>query len=106
MTRVRLTSPDGGETVLEVESGTSVMAAAVRNGVEGILADCGGQRQCATCHVYLLSEGANVPPMSEDEDDMLEVTASPRTERSRLSCQLIAADDIEELVVEVPPHQR
>ena len=107
MTRVRLRPVVGAETVLDVEAGTSVMAAAVAHGVSGILADCGGQRQCATCHVYVLEEYADaLPPMSEDEDDMLEVAAAPRTARSRLSCQLVASDDIEEIVVELPPRQR
>ena len=52
---------------------------AVQNDVDGIVAECGGNCQCATCHVYV--EEKFLPllkPMAEDENAMLESTASPR----------------------------
>ena len=107
MAKVIFRSPHTGDVTLDVEPGLSLMQAAVQAGVEGILADCGGQCQCATCHVYVDEGYARLlPPMSDDEDDMLEATASARTSCSRLSCQLIVDDDVDELVVELPEHQR
>ncbi len=69
--------------------GDSVMETAVRNGIPGIVAECGGSLSCATCHV-LVDPGdlRAIPPMSEMEDEMLYGTATDRQENSRLSCQL------------------
>lgn len=113
MTKLTLCRPvadgTGSETDIEIDvaAGESVMVAAVRAGVEGIVADCGGQCQCATCHVYVPAEFESVlPAMSEDEDDMLEITASERTARSRLSCQLVVPEGLDRLVVELPRTQR
>lgn len=107
MTKVTYRSTRFGDVTLDVEPGTSLMAAAARAGLEGIVADCGGQCQCATCHVYVDDAYAHlVPPMSDDEDDMLEATASERTECSRLSCQLVLDETVDELVVDLPDFQR
>lgn len=107
MTKVIFRSARFGDATLDVEPGTSLMQAAAKSGLEGIVADCGGQCQCATCHVYVDEAYAHLlPPMGDDEDDMLEATASERTARSRLSCQLVVDDDVDELVVELPEHQR
>jgi len=107
MTKVTFRSAKAEDVTLDVEPGVSLMQAAVRAGLDGIVADCGGQCQCATCHVYV-DEGydAVLPPMTDDEDDMLEVTASERTARSRLSCQLVVDENIDELVVDLPERQR
>jgi 2Fe-2S ferredoxin len=107
MTKVTFRSAKADDVTLDVEPGVSLMQAAVKAGIDGIVADCGGQCQCATCHVYVDDTYADVlPPMSEDEDDMLEITASERTERSRLSCQLVVDENVDELVVDLPERQR
>lgn len=107
MTKVIFRSATAGEFTVHVEPGVSLMHAAVQAGIDGIVADCGGQCQCATCHVYVEEAYADLlPAMSEDEDDMLEITASERTDRSRLSCQLVVDKHIDEVVVELPERQR
>lgn len=96
----------GKETTLDIAVGTSVMQAAVFNGVDGIVAECGGSCMCATCHVYVRDDQlAACPPMQPDEDAMLEGTASPRRPNSRLSCQLVVAPEMEGLVVHLPETQ-
>ncbi|MGJ3562223.1 2Fe-2S iron-sulfur cluster-binding protein [Streptomyces sp. INA 01156] len=61
--------------------GDSVMETAVRNGVPGIVAECGGSLSCATCHVYVDQDALDsLPPMEEMEDEML--WAPPRTGRT------------------------
>ena len=106
MPRVTYVSQDGKETTLDIAIGTSVMQAAVFNGVDGIVAECGGSCMCATCHVYVQEDQlAKCPPMQTDEDAMLEGTASPRQPNSRLSCQLVVSEQMDGLVVRLPETQ-
>src|SRR5512135_2243750 len=106
MPRVTYISHDGKQTTLDVPVGTSVMQGAVLNGVDGIVAECGGSCMCATCHVYVRDDQlALVPALGEDEEAMLEGTASPRRSNSRLSCQLVVTPQMEGLVVYLPETQ-
>jgi ferredoxin, 2Fe-2S len=106
MARVTYIATDGTETTLDIAVGTSVMQAAVLNGVDGIVAECGGSCMCATCHVYVREDQlAMTPPMHPDEDAMLEGTASPRQANSRLSCQLVVSPAMAGLVVNLPETQ-
>jgi ferredoxin, 2Fe-2S len=98
---------NGHQDALSVEDGTTVMRAAVTNGVPGIVGECGGQAMCATCHVYV-REGFldRLPAMSEDEDEMLDEAAAPRHPvRSRLGCQLRLEDQLSGLEVDIPGSQ-
>ena len=96
---------DGEERVVDVESGTSVMRAALENDVPGLIGECGGQAMCATCHIYV-SDGNGLHPIEDDEDEMLDCTSAPRDpNRSRLGCQLKSGVDFETLQVEIPDSQ-
>lgn len=53
MPKITYISARGTERTVDVPVGTSVMRGAVFNDVEGIVAQCGGNAQCATCHVYV-----------------------------------------------------
>jgi len=106
MPRVTYISQDQKPTTLDIAVGTSVMQAAVFNGVDGIVAECGGSCMCATCHVYVRDDQlALTPPMEPDEDAMLDGTASPRRPNSRLSCQLVVSEQMDGLVVHLPETQ-
>ena len=106
MPRVTYIDTQGTETTLDIAVGTSVMQAAVYNGLDGIVAECGGSCMCATCHVYVREDQlARCPPMQPDEEAMLEGTASPRRPNSRLSCQLVVSPEMEGLVVHLPETQ-
>lgn len=106
MPKVTYVSHAGKQTTLDVDIGTSVMQAAVFNGVDGIVAECGGSCMCATCHVYVREDQlALCPPLEADEEAMLEGTASPRQPNSRLSCQLIVSEQMNGLVVTTPETQ-
>ena len=100
--------PDAGNPVeVDVPVGDSVMEGAVMNGVEGIVAECGGNCQCATCHVYVEERFLGLlKPLEEDEDAMLGSTASERKSNSRLSCQLRVRPEFDGLVVRTPPTQQ
>lgn len=106
MPRVTYIDTDGKETALDIAVGTSVMQAAVYNGLDGIVAECGGSCMCATCHVYVREDQlAMTPAMQPDEEAMLEGTASPRRPNSRLSCQLVVSPEMDGLVVYLPETQ-
>lgn len=93
MARVTYALPDGGERSVDGAPGDSVMQIAVRNGVPGILAQCGGTLSCATCHVYVDPEDlGGFAEVSEFEDEMLDTTACDRADNSRLSCQLVLTE--------------
>lgn len=98
--------PDGQRKAVQVEAGANVMRTAVGNGVAGIVAECGGAAMCATCHVYVADEGADLlPSVGEVENEMLESAAAERLASSRLSCQLNIPGNIETLVVRIPDRQ-
>lgn len=89
MTTVTYTAFDGTETTVDGVPGASIMETALRNGVPGIVGECGGSMSCATCHVFVSDETAAIAgAMSEIEDEMLDGTAVDREECSRLSCQI------------------
>ena len=106
MPRVTYIDNNGKQTTLDIAVGTSVMQAAVFNGLDGIVAECGGSCMCATCHVYVQEDQlAKTPAMQPDEDAMLEGTATPRKPNSRLSCQLVVSQEMDGLVVHLPETQ-
>ena len=105
MAKVTFIQPDGAEQAVDIPEGWSVMEGAVRAGVIGIDADCGGACACATCHVQVEPEWtAKLPPKSEMEETMLDFALQPKP-TSRLSCQLRVTPDMDGLTVRVPPFQ-
>lgn len=106
MPRITYIQPDGTEQCVEAAIGVSVMHAALASGVPGILAECGGAASCATCHVYVdAAFSERVGPCGEDEDAMLDCTASERTPFSRLSCQIEMSEDLDGVIVRLPEAQ-
>jgi 2Fe-2S ferredoxin len=105
MTRITFIDPDGSELTVHAEPGVSLMEVARMNGVEGIVADCGGEAACATCHVHIAAGWRErLVPRSDDEADLLEF-AKGANEDSRLSCQIVVTDDLEGLEVCIPEEQ-
>ncbi|WP_185267665.1 2Fe-2S iron-sulfur cluster-binding protein [Halopseudomonas xiamenensis] len=97
---------DGRQHTVEAVAGQTLMQAAVSSGLEGILGDCGGACQCATCHIYIDQSWLDqLPEMDGMEDDMLEGTAAPRLAQSRLGCCVILEAVHEGMVVTLPPTQ-
>ncbi|BBY61906.1 2Fe-2S iron-sulfur cluster-binding protein [Mycolicibacterium helvum] len=106
MPKIIYVSTAGDTHTLDIPTGTRVMQAAIAAGIEEIVGECGGQAMCATCHVYVDEPWAGkLPPLSAEEDAMLTETVSPRTDASRLSCQLIVNEDVDGLVVRLPTAQ-
>lgn len=106
MVQITVIQPSGTTSQLDVPEGWSLMQAAVKNGIDGIVAECGGACVCATCHVYVEQERlTELPPPGEDELELLDEVKAERRPNSRLSCQIKASPAIDGLVVTVPECQ-
>ncbi|GAA3707309.1 2Fe-2S iron-sulfur cluster-binding protein [Streptomyces tremellae] len=100
------TDSSGRAYTVDATVGESVMAAAVKNGVPGIVAECGGNCSCATCHVYVGQDFAPLVGQPGDmEEDLLDMAVADRRETSRLSCQIRVTEELDGLTVEIPPEQ-
>lgn len=95
----------GSIKTIDIAPGTTLMEGAVRGGVDGIDADCGGALSCATCHVRIAPEWCDrLENATEAELDMLEFAVNAG-KGSRLSCQVVIEDSLEGLTVYVPETQ-
>lgn len=106
MPKVIFIALDGSRRTIDAVGGDSVMATAVKNGVPGIIGECGGNLSCATCHVYVDEDFFPlVGPPDDMEDDMLDLGVSDRRATSRLACQIKVREALDGLVVELPEEQ-
>lgn len=105
MVKINFIDHKGETRSVEAEAGSTVMEAAIRNAIPGILAECGGACACATCHVYVdeswKEKTGDPSPM---EEDMLDFAFDVRP-TSRLSCQIKVTDELDGLSVNVPERQ-
>lgn len=102
MPKIRVTTRNGQQRVIDAEVGISLMQSLRDNGVDDVLAVCGGCCSCATCHVYVDSAFARqLPPMGEDEQGLLD--ASNGGADSRLSCQILVTEAMDGMLVTVAP---
>src|ERR1700744_113016 len=105
MAKITYIEIDGGEHVLDVKPGLTVMEGAVKNNVPGIDADCGGACACATCHVYVDQAWMDkVGKPSAMEESMLDFAEGVEP-NSRLSCQIKVTDALDGLRVTTPESQ-
>jgi 2Fe-2S ferredoxin len=105
MAKITFIEHGGTERTVEAEAGSTVMEAAIRNGVPGIEAECGGACACATCHVYVDEAWmAIVGVPAPMEEDMLDFAFDVRP-NSRLSCQIRVSDALDGLRITTPARQ-
>lgn len=96
---------DGTLHEVTASPGVSAMQAAIREGVPGIDADCGGACACATCHVYVEPAWQDrVGSPDSMEESMLDFVEE-RAANSRLSCQIVLRDELDGLVLRLPASQ-
>ena len=106
MASVTYIEHDGTEHSVEIHDGDSVMQGAVHNAVAGIVGECGGGLACATCLCFVDPAWVErVGEPSEMEKQMLEFAPSGDKPGSRLSCQIIANEELNGLVVRLPESQ-
>lgn len=103
MPKLIVTTREGEVSEIDADDGLSVMEVIRDNGIDELLALCGGCCSCATCHIHVDPAFAEkLPAMNEDEDDLLE-SSDHRHETSRLSCQIPFTGDLDGLKVTIAP---
>lgn len=101
MPKLIVVTRDGTEHPVDATPGLSVMEVIRDHGFDELLALCGGNCSCATCHVHVDPEFATkLRPVSADEDDLLD-SASDRDATSRLSCQLLFTAELDGMKVRI-----
>lgn len=91
------------EYIVEAEIGLTLMDIAVDNDVEGIDADCGGACACATCHIIIPEEFIDAVGKADDDESALLDFLDNQRINSRLSCQIEMTEELDGMVIEVPP---
>jgi 2Fe-2S ferredoxin len=101
MPQIVVVNQSGEESTVDAPTGRTLMEAIRDNGFDELLALCGGCCSCATCHVHVDPEFADLlPKMSRDEDDLLD-SSDDRDATSRLSCQIPFTDALDGLRVRI-----
>ena len=105
MVRVRFIGRDGEVTEAEGAPGTALLDVAQAAGMP-LEGTCEGQMACSTCHVVVARQWFDkLPAAAEEEEDMLDLAAGV-TRTSRLSCQIVLADELDGLEVMIPAESR
>jgi 2Fe-2S ferredoxin len=105
MVKINFIDVGGTARSVDGEVGSTVMETAIKNGVPGIEAECGGACACSTCHVYIDEEWRDrVGGPSPMEEDMLDFAFEGQP-NSRPSCQIKVADELDGLTVRTPERQ-
>ena len=105
MAKITYIDAAGVARTVDGDIGSTVMETAIKNGVPGIEAECGGACACSTCHVYVdeaWREKTGEP--SPMEEDMLDFAFEVKP-NSRLSCQIKVTEALDGLVVTTPERQ-
>lgn len=90
--------PEGA--VIEAEPGAILIEVAMDNGID-IEHACEMACACTTCHVIVREGFDSLEASEEEEDDLLDKAWGLEPD-SRLSCQVVVAD--EDLVIEIPKY--
>jgi ferredoxin, 2Fe-2S len=105
MPKIIFISHDGTERSVDAEVGQSVMQVAINNLLPGIIADCGGNCSCATCHTYIDEAWLDkLPAASSDELAMIDCALNTQA-NSRLSCQIRMTPQLDGVIVRTPASQ-
>jgi 2Fe-2S ferredoxin len=107
MAKVTYIEAGGTSHTIDLPLGENVMRGALNHDLPGIVGECGGGLACATCHCYVDAAwtAKTGGPSSQDEIDMLEMTAAEIRPESRLSCQIEMTAELDGLVVHLPEKQ-
>lgn len=103
--RITYIGTDGTARTVEAKTGSTVMEAAVRHGVPGIDADCGGGAACGTCHVHVDEAWRVLTGQPEAMEQAMIDFASDPSPGSRLSCQIKVTEALDGLVVRLAASQ-
>jgi 2Fe-2S ferredoxin len=100
--KIIATDRKGAQSSIEGRDGWTVMEI-LRDAGLPITAECGGACACATCHVYVTGGWyEKLAPPSDGEVDMLDMALAVEP-NSRLSCQIVCAQDLDGIEVALAP---
>jgi 2Fe-2S ferredoxin len=100
---IHVTNRAGTPLTLEGKVGATLMEVLRDNNID-VEAICGGCCSCATCHVLVDKAWiAKLPPMTEDEQELVSQTESYDAAVSRLSCQIPLTAALDGITVTVAP---
>ena len=103
MSKLFIRRRNGLEAVLEGRTGLSLMEIMRHDGIEELLALCGGSCSCATCHIFVDEKFFDIlPKMKPEEDDLLD-SSDHRRPNSRLACQIPYSDALDGLRFTIAP---
>ncbi len=102
MPTITIVNREGVEHKIHAQNGTSLMQNIRDGGFDELLALCGGNCACATCHVYVDHTLDFLPAPQLEETELLVISAH-HTPDSRLSCQIEVSDALEGLRVVLAP---
>jgi ferredoxin len=96
-----VTDLDGLEHTImaPTDMGLNIMEAMKANELP-VKAMCGGMAMCATCNIIVKSDHP-LPPISDDEEAMLDEAFVLDIEGSRLSCQIPCTQDLDGLHIQL-----
>lgn len=99
--KVHFTTARGDAVSAEAQPGDNLLRVAQAAGM-ALEGTCEGQMACSTCHVIVAPDWFDrLPAASEEEEDMLDLAAGVRR-TSRLSCQIVLAEELDGLAVTIP----
>lgn len=102
MPKITFIERDGSRREIDVPAGLSILQISRKYDVD-IEGACEGSLACATCHVIVDPEWYDkLPEPEEAEEDMLDLAFS-LTKTSRLGCQIRVTDELDGIVVTLPP---
>lgn len=105
MPKMVFVDTQGNRREVDAPTGLSVLEVAHKHGID-LEGACEGSLACSTCHVIIDSNWFEVlKDPTEDEEDMLDL-AFGLTKTSRLGCQIVMSEELDGLVVSLPPGSR
>jgi 2Fe-2S ferredoxin len=105
MCRVLATDREGIEHEIEAQQGLSLMIALKVAGGLDVAADCGGQCECGTCHVFIDASWLDrLPHRHDEEEELLDGLLFTR-DTSRLACQITVDESLEGLSLTLAPRE-
>ena len=105
MPKVIFVTETGEKKVVEAQIGLSILEIAHHNDID-LEGACEGSLACATCHVIVEETFySKLDAPSDAEEDMLDL-AFGLTETSRLGCQIIMTDELDNIVIRLPSATR
>ncbi|OUR76634.1 2Fe-2S ferredoxin [Alphaproteobacteria bacterium 46_93_T64] len=101
MSKVTFVKPNGDRIEVDAPLGKTLLEIAHQNGIE-LEGACEGSLACSTCHLIVEEEDFDLlQDASDDEEDMLDL-AYGLTPTSRLGCQIVMTEELDNLVVALP----